>query len=101
MVPRALPRSLAKGIPGRGSALRGHAWAPSKQAVLKKKEGLCYLFSSKNQLLLNSCFSSQASPSLCVQQSTRLMNSFPFAWHPERRSGPAWCQAQVLMGLNL
>lgn len=66
---------LAKGIPAAArspasravSAVRGHARALSVQTALGMKEGLCYLFSSKNQLLLNSCFSSQVSASLRVQ----------------------------------
>lgn len=42
--------------------------ALSMQTALGMKEGLRYLFLSKNQLLLNSCFSSQVSPlSFCTQ----------------------------------
>ena len=49
------------------SAVRGHAQALGAQTAL----GLCYLFLSKNQLLLNSGFGSQVSPSLCVQRGPR------------------------------
>lgn len=57
--------------------------APRVQTM---KERLCYLFPSKNQLLLNSCFSSQVFP-LPPRPARPWINSFPLAlWCPERRN---------------
>lgn len=60
MVPQAMPW----GCPGSpGTEHPGFpGWVKPSQAPKGMKERLCYLFPSKNQLLLNSCLSSQVSP---------------------------------------
>lgn len=74
MVPQAMPsgspgtghpqRRWQPGFPGWVSLPRlgQPSQAPRVQTAQGMKESLCYLFPSKNQLLLNSCFSSQVSP---------------------------------------
>lgn len=55
---RASPAPLAARVPRLGQPSQ----APRVQTAQGMKERLCYLFPSKNQLLLNSCFSGQVSP---------------------------------------
>lgn len=83
MVPQAMP----SGSPGTGHPRLGQpSQAPRVQAAQGMKERLCYLFPSKNQLLLNSCFSSQEFP--LPQRPVRpWINSFSLAlWYPEWRN---------------
>lgn len=90
MVPQVMP----SGLPWHGASpellavprLGQPSQAPRVQTEQGMKERLCYLFPSKNQLLLNSCFSSQVSP-LPLHPARPRINSFPLAlWCPEWRN---------------